>query len=52
LIFQFHERQRRGVGHSQIAKSMKFRHVTRGLGKLPTLIEDTVAPLKNPDGAG
>ena len=42
------------LGHSQIATTMKYRHVIRanvktGVAKLPTLIEGPVAPLKRPE---
>ena len=43
------------LGHTQIATTMKYRHVIRanvkaGVAKLPTLIEGAVVPLKKPEG--
>jgi len=42
------------LGHSQIATTMKYRHVIRAnvktsVAKLPTLIEGPVAPLNRPE---
>jgi len=45
----------KGLGHSQIGTTMKYRHVVRadvkaGVNKLPTLIEGQVVPLKRRAG--